>query len=376
MRYFDGSAWTETVSLGGRQAVDPQGAGPSAEGIAAAPTVTMPSVTQAGFPAQQTGNGMAVASLVLGLIGLLAGLVPLLFFIAFPCGVLAVVFGFVGRRNAVRRPTTGKGMAIAGLVMGVLGLVLGVVGLVVLNKAVDEIGETLDTITLETIAPVSSADPTTPETEPDVVESVPVETTTPDAAADLVVESGFSRNVERGVVSAGALVTNRGGRTACGVEVQFSLLDSAGAPVDTDTSTIPIIAPGQTLSVAPLQIGYQVADPARLEVTVVGIEDQIDSAVLADCGGFYLEKGIKIEVLNPVLNRDFGVSIDGQLSNPSDQPIDSTFIDCVFRLGGEIVGGETSMSLDPIVAGGTIAFSIGFISYEGEADEIICTALA
>jgi len=294
---------------------------------------------------------MAVAALVLGLIGLLAGLIPLFFFIAFPCGILAVIFGFVGRRRAIQRPSSGKGLSTAGLVMGALAIILGIIGVVIVNRAVNDISETLETAFEETTLPA-------------------------EAAADLAIESGFTPNPSQGVVSAGALVTNNGAKTACGVEVQFTLLNSAGTPVDTDTTTVALIPAGQTVSVTPLQIGFEVADPAKMEVSVVGIGDQIESNLLDDCDGLSFQDGAEVDVVNPVLVRESGSSIEGQLSNPSDTKIETTYIACVLKLGGKIVGGESSASLDPIAPGATIAFSLSYISYEGPADEILCTARA
>jgi Domain of unknown function (DUF4190) len=60
--------------------------------------------------AQQPTNGMATASLVLGILGMF---VPIL-------GVLALVFGSIGISRA-NQGASGKGMAVAGLVLGVLG---------------------------------------------------------------------------------------------------------------------------------------------------------------------------------------------------------------------------------------------------------------
>jgi hypothetical protein len=67
-------------------------------------------------------NGMAVASLVLGIIAVpfschpLLGLVP---------GILAIVFGFVARGNIKRGETTaGKGMATAGIICGFVPIAL------------------------------------------------------------------------------------------------------------------------------------------------------------------------------------------------------------------------------------------------------------
>ncbi|KGX93913.1 hypothetical protein N781_01645 [Pontibacillus halophilus JSM 076056 = DSM 19796] len=61
-----------------------------------------------------TGGATAIASFVLGIIGVLLGLIPgigILF--GFIFWVLATIFGYIGRRSAR------KGLATAGLVMGV-----------------------------------------------------------------------------------------------------------------------------------------------------------------------------------------------------------------------------------------------------------------
>ncbi len=194
---------------------------------------------------------------------------------------------------------------------------------------------------------------------------------------DLAVEFGFTPNPERQIVSAGAIVTNNGGLTACGVDVQFTLLDSAGTPVETVTESVPIIRANEAASVAPVQIGYQVADPAELTVTVVNVENTTDGASLDDCNGFYIYDGIDVEVVNPALvPGEFDTSISGQLSNSSDVLVELTSINCVILAGGQVVGGESTSSSDPITPGGTVAFSMSFISFEGSADEVRCTAIA
>jgi len=57
--------------------------------------------------------------MVLGITGLVLGflVVPLL------CAVLAIVFGSLALQDMSRRPLTGRGEAVAGLVLGILGLV-------------------------------------------------------------------------------------------------------------------------------------------------------------------------------------------------------------------------------------------------------------
>jgi hypothetical protein len=93
------------------------------------PAPSEPPSTVYRVPTAQT-SGMAIASLVMGLAG----------WTLFPFlgSILAVVFGYAARREIRRQPEqlTGDGLAIAGLVLGwlmiglsVIGLILGAVGL-------------------------------------------------------------------------------------------------------------------------------------------------------------------------------------------------------------------------------------------------------
>ena len=59
---------------------------------------------------ERKGNGLGVAGFVCGLIGAIFGLIPLLFWISFPLGVLGLVFGGIGWRRAKReRSVVGRG---------------------------------------------------------------------------------------------------------------------------------------------------------------------------------------------------------------------------------------------------------------------------
>lgn len=64
---------------------------------------------------KQQANGMAVSSLVLGIIAVVLNLIPILPYLL---GILAIVFGTMGKKVE-----SGKGMAIAGTVLG--GIALG-----------------------------------------------------------------------------------------------------------------------------------------------------------------------------------------------------------------------------------------------------------
>jgi uncharacterized membrane protein len=66
----------------------------------------------------QAGGGKAVTSLVLGIVGMLAWLLPI---IGLPVSITGLVFG-VRSMNSVN-----KGMAIAGLTLSIIGVVLSII---------------------------------------------------------------------------------------------------------------------------------------------------------------------------------------------------------------------------------------------------------
>ena len=84
-------------------------------------------------PAAAPGSGLATASLILGIIALLAWLLPLL---GFPIAVLGIIFGVMGRRGPK------KGMATGGLVCSAIGLGLtlinGILGALIALSAMGE----------------------------------------------------------------------------------------------------------------------------------------------------------------------------------------------------------------------------------------------
>lgn len=65
-------------------------------------------------------NGMGTAALVLGIVGLVLSL----FVLGAVPGVLAIIFGFIGRGRARRREATNGGAALAGIITGMLAVVI------------------------------------------------------------------------------------------------------------------------------------------------------------------------------------------------------------------------------------------------------------
>jgi Domain of unknown function (DUF4190) len=87
--------------------------------------------------ARPAGNGLAVASLILGIAGLVLFFVSgfgLIFVLNLPCSVLAWILGVQGKRKIDRGETTERrGMAQAGIALGVVGTIVG--GLAIIGWA-------------------------------------------------------------------------------------------------------------------------------------------------------------------------------------------------------------------------------------------------
>ena len=77
------------------------------------------------MPATQETNGLAIASLILGIIGI-CGFCCCLPVIA---SILAVIFGHQARGQIRHGRGTGDSIALAGLILGYIGIVLAVLGL-------------------------------------------------------------------------------------------------------------------------------------------------------------------------------------------------------------------------------------------------------
>ena len=92
-------------------------------------------------------NGLGVAGMVCGIIGLVFGFIPLFgIFFAVPLGILGVVFGAVGLRRAKRGEANNRGVAIAGLVTGILALVIGFILFGAVYSAANDLHNDLNNI--------------------------------------------------------------------------------------------------------------------------------------------------------------------------------------------------------------------------------------
>lgn len=78
------------------------------------------------------GKGASIAALVLGLIGVLFSWFGWFCYIALACAIAGIIFGAVGmKKSAQAHNGRSSGLAIAGLVLGIIGTVFALIAVVV-----------------------------------------------------------------------------------------------------------------------------------------------------------------------------------------------------------------------------------------------------
>jgi len=98
-------------------------------------------VVVAGTP---KGSGLAVTSLILGIIALLLAFIPIVNNFAFPQALIGLTLRVIGWVGARRGKRTGKGMAIVGAVLAVLALVGVLASQAFCGAVLDEASKGLD----------------------------------------------------------------------------------------------------------------------------------------------------------------------------------------------------------------------------------------
>lgn len=95
---------------------------------------------QGGYPGYQPkpGSGLAIASLVCGILGVLTGI---FIFSGLSLGLAGIVLGIVALVKVKNGTASGKGMAIGGIVTGALGMIVAaammVLGIVLASQCVE-----------------------------------------------------------------------------------------------------------------------------------------------------------------------------------------------------------------------------------------------
>lgn len=88
-------------------------------------------------PVSKPHRGLAIAALVLGIVGTIFGFIPITFIVAFICGTLALIFGLIARRH---------GMGKAGIILGVCAIAFGIWGAIIVTRVTNDINNQFDCI--------------------------------------------------------------------------------------------------------------------------------------------------------------------------------------------------------------------------------------
>src|SRR6266852_3790010 len=93
------------------------------------------------FPTQQPRNGLGTAGFVLGLIGLLFSIIPIIGVVAWPLVILGLVFSLIGFSRGRAGQATNKGLALTGAILSVIGLLMCVLYATAFAKAASDISK-------------------------------------------------------------------------------------------------------------------------------------------------------------------------------------------------------------------------------------------
>ncbi|PRX50486.1 MmpS family membrane protein [Prauserella shujinwangii] len=95
-------------------------------------------------PAQQSPamrNGLGTAGFVLGLVGAVFALIPIVGVIAWPLVILGLIFGILGFLRVRKGQASNRGLAIAGIALSAIGLLICIAWVSVLGKAASDLHE-------------------------------------------------------------------------------------------------------------------------------------------------------------------------------------------------------------------------------------------
>ena len=98
---------------------------------------------------ESKSNGMAIASLVLGIVGTLGALIPIMFFVGWGLGVTGLVLGLVALSKSKRLGGVRRAMSKWGIALSIAAVGLGTVGFVIVQNAVDELDKDMQSISTE-----------------------------------------------------------------------------------------------------------------------------------------------------------------------------------------------------------------------------------
>lgn len=100
-------------------------------------------------PLADPRNGLGIAALTLGVVAAITGLIPLMWLLALPAGIIGLTLGFAGRKRVKRGRADNGGMTWAGIVLSAVGTVLALIGMVVFFNALSDFSKSMDDLSTQ-----------------------------------------------------------------------------------------------------------------------------------------------------------------------------------------------------------------------------------
>ncbi|MFP5020979.1 DUF4190 domain-containing protein [Pseudonocardia phyllosphaerae] len=123
-------------------------------------------------PAPAPRNGLGIAALCLGIVGILFGMIPFTGFIAFGLGAVGLILGLVGLGRARKKVATNLKTAIAGGILSIIAIALGIWGMVIVFTGLSKLSDDLNNIPTASAPSISAG-----------TGAVPADVSTPYSAA-------------------------------------------------------------------------------------------------------------------------------------------------------------------------------------------------
>lgn len=178
-------------------------------------------------------SGMAVASLVLGIIALLTSFLPIINNLSFILAALGLIFAIVGIVGTVRGKRRGKGLAIAALVVNVVSIVVVLATQSMFSTALDEATDQISSGTPTTIESSSSGDAAA-DAGSDASSDAPYT-----VADEAITGDAYSCTIT-------GTFTNTSSNTMSYAQVSYNLYDADGAQIGTALANTNNLASGGT----------------------------------------------------------------------------------------------------------------------------------
>jgi hypothetical protein len=80
-----------------------------------------------GSPNPSQNTGMAMGSLICGIVSIVLAIIPCLWFLSVPLGLVAIILAVIARGKIARGEAGGAGAAKGGLITGIIGIILSIV---------------------------------------------------------------------------------------------------------------------------------------------------------------------------------------------------------------------------------------------------------